>query len=170
MKLSDRSSGFGLLETMLVIIFLIIVALISLHLYHESHLASKTNSSVTTNTTSPSNSSSNQYPTLTPATVPSKIAVCNQQISFTSNGDSGPVTCTNGDLNATEWNALAANEPQVLTLGYGATFTQVQASLCRDTSTNESNVIEQTIYQIATLYYGWSFPSNPSVVLANGTC
>jgi len=115
-------------------------------------------------------SATNLYAVLVPATVASKSAECTQTISYASNGVPGPVQCSNGDLNATDWAALAALEPQVLTLGYGASSSQVQSALCSDVQSNISNPIEETIYQIAVLYYGWNFSSDPSVVISNGTC
>jgi hypothetical protein len=121
--------------------------------------------------------SSNPFAVLSPASVASKTAECSQQVSYSSNGNSGPIQCSNGDLNVLEWNTLAALEPSVMTLGYGATAAQVQSALCKDASdsssdanTSNSNIIEGTTYHIAALYYGWSFSSDPSAVLSNGTC
>ena len=107
---------------------------------------------------------------LSPATVPSKTAECSQSVTYASNGVPGPVQCSNGELNSTEWNALAALEPSILKLGSNVNAGQVQSALCNDVATNISNPIELTVYQIARLYYGWNFSNNPSVVLTNGTC
>ena len=120
---------------------------------------------------SPSTTTSSQsYTTLSPASVPPKVAECSQAVSYASNGVPGPIQCANGDLNTADWKALAALEPKVLSLGYRASIATVQATLCSDVKANISNPIELTAYQIATIYYGWSFSSNPSVVITNGSC
>jgi hypothetical protein len=136
--------------------------------------SSSNNKSVSTSTTSDNQES---YAVLSPATVPSKVPECSQALTYASDGDSSPVECANGDLNIQEWNSLSALEPEVMTLGYTPSFSQVQAALCKDASdsdsdanTKASNIIEATTYQISALYCGWSFSSDPSVVLTNGTC
>jgi hypothetical protein len=158
----------------------IIMALISFsifhHLHHNQNTTASNNSSRAT-TSSAAGLSTNQYATLSPATVPSKAAECSQQVTFSSNGNSGPVQCSNGDLNVTVWNALATLEPSVLSLGYSASVSQIETALCNDVkssqsdaNTNNSSVIEATVYQISALYYGWNFPTDPTIVLSNGSC
>jgi hypothetical protein len=117
-----------------------------------------------------SNTSNNPYSTLAPATVPSKAAECSTTISFSSNGDSGPIQCTDGYLNSAEWTSLATLEPQVMTLGYSATISQVETALCNDVHANIANVIEETNYQISALYYGWNFSTSPTSVITGGAC
>lgn len=162
-------NGYSLLESLIVLVVVILLAGAGYFIYKENHkhTSSVTKSVAAKQTNNPTNSA---YATLTPATVPSKVVECSQQISYASNGVPDPVQCSNGDLNVTDWQALAALEPKVLTLGYDATASQVQSTLCSDVDANISNPIELTVYQIASLYYGWNFSSNPSVVLTNGTC
>lgn len=128
-------------------------------------------------TPKPAAAATNPYAILSPATVPSKIAECSQPLTYASNGNPEPLSCAGGGLNILEWQALAALEPKVMTLGYGASASQVQSAVCTDATdsnsdanTNYSNVIEETTYQISALYYGWNFPSNPAAVLSNGSC
>lgn len=123
-----------------------------------------------TSISSGSSSSTPTYTILPPATVAPKVAECSEDITFASNGDSGPVQCSNGDLNVKEWQSLAALEPTVFKLGYDANVSQVQTALCNDVKANISNPIEVTVYQIAALYYGWNFNTNPTSVISNGTC
>ncbi len=139
-----------------------------------SVLNESTSSTSSSTTSSPS---SNAYAILSPATVPPKVPECSTQIAYDSNGNSGPITCPNGALNVLEWNALAALEPKVMSLGYTASESQVAATLCADASdsnsdatTRDSAIIETTTYQISALYYGWSFSTNPSAVLSNSQC
>ncbi|HUD05881.1 MAG TPA: hypothetical protein VMR18_03150 [Candidatus Saccharimonadales bacterium] len=177
-KLQRRSAGFTIVEVLVLLFVVIILATISLLVIHANtkpDKASSSSSSTATNKSAPSTNSS--YAILSPATVPSKTPECSQTLTYQSNGNSEPVKCANGYLNTLEWNALAALEPKVMTLGYGATESQVQTDLCSDASdsdsdanTGSSNVIEDTTYQISALYYGWNFSSDPSVVLRNGTC
>jgi hypothetical protein len=174
-KLSPLAAGFALYETVLVILVLIVLVLAGYFIFHDSNTNRKTTSS--TSSKSAISNSSNLYSVLSPATVPSKAPECSTPISFQSTGNSGPVQCTNGNLNVTEWNALAALEPTVMSLGYSATPSQIQAALCKDANASDSDanttnsfIVEGTVYQITALYYGWNFASNPSVVLTNGSC
>jgi hypothetical protein len=160
--------------------FLIALALGILFLFvltRHPKTINNSNASSQNTTSSASTSSTDLYATLSPATVPSKVPECNQQITFESTGNPAPITCANGYLNTQAWSALATLEPSVLTLGYNATSSQVQSALCADyeagksdANTNDFNVIEGSAYQIATLYYGWNFSTNPAKVLSNGIC
>ena len=174
-KLHSTTAGFVLYEAILALGILIIVGLTGYFIFHNLHVTAKTVPASTSKATS--TSSANSYAVLSPATVASKVPECAAPISFQSNGNSGPVQCSNGDLNTTEWNALAALEPSVMSLGYGATASQIQTALCNDANasssdanTKNSSVVEATVYQITAMYYGWNFASNPSAVLSNGTC
>ncbi len=160
--------GFSVIETIIVLVILVVIVVGGLIIYKHEDKASVTKSQTQSSQVAPVVNSA--YAVLSPATVPSKTAECSQSITYASNGVPGPVQCSNGGLNSTDWSALAALEPSVLRLGYNASTSQVQTALCGDVSANISNSIELTVYQIASLYYGWNFSTNPSVVLTNGTC
>ncbi len=121
-----------------------------------------------------STSSTNLYKVLKPATVPPKIAECKQSLSYASNGNPSPVKCSNGGLNVLAWNAISAQEPKVMKLGYSPTQSQVQTAMCSDASAAnlDSSVaisapIEETAYYLSALYYGWNFNINPAAVLSS---
>ncbi len=130
----------------------------------QTTISANSTTSSTTAKTTPSGT------TLPPATVSPKIAECSQALTFTGNGNPSPAQCATGGLNKQAWVSVAALEPSVMGLGYGATATQVQSALCADVHANISNPIEQTAYQLSSLYYGWHFALDPSVVIRNGTC
>lgn len=170
---SNPSAGFAGFELVLALLVFIVLGLVGYFIYHSLHPKTVAPAAVTKSAPIPAPASS--YAVLSPATVPSKTAECTQPISFASNGTSGPVQCANGDLNATEWNALSALEPTVMSLGYSATSAQVQSALCADANasnsdanTKNSSLVEATVYQISVLYYGWNFPGNPASVLSSG--
>jgi hypothetical protein len=170
-KVQKQTEGFAAIEALIVACVVVVITLIVFFVIHANHKTTPPVSSTTTATTTPATTKSTaSYATLSPATVPSKAPECTQALTFSSDGDSSPIQCSNGDLNVTEWNTLGAFEAKVMTLGYAATSTQVRAALCSDVNANVSNAIEETIYQITSLYYGWHFSSNPSVVITNGTC
>ena len=179
MKKSLKNS-VGLVFYQALVGFLIAMVLEILLLFALTRYPKTTNNSNVSSqntTSSVSNTSTDLYATLSPATVPSKAPECSQQITFETTGNPSPITCANGYLNTLAWDALATLEPSILTLGYNANPSQVQAALCADykagksdANTNDFNVIEGSAYQIATLYYGWSFSTNPAIVLSNGTC
>jgi hypothetical protein len=172
---SPTTAGFASLEAVFGVLVVIALVLTGYFILHDS---SKTATPVTAPNkavTTPS-TSTNAYAVLSPATVPSKVAECSTPITFASNGNSGPITCANGGLNITEWNALAALEATVMSLGYGATVTQIQPALCADANASDSDantkngsIVEATVYQISALYYGWNFSTNPAAIL-NGGC
>lgn len=172
----DASSGFALYELIFILLVIIVICLAGYFIFHDLHSTSATKPA-STSSTKKSTTPTNSYAVLSPATVPSKAPECHTPITFQSNGNSGPIQCPNGDLNVTEWNALAALEPTVMTLGYTATEAQVQTALCNDANASDSDantknsfIVEQTVYQITALYYGWNFSSNPSTILASDSC
>jgi hypothetical protein len=177
-QLRSTTHGFSVVDSLFILVVAGIIALTGYSLlnHHTKKTTAPIHTASVVKTTS-SASATNAYAILSPATVASKTAECSQQLTFDSNGDSGPITCPDGDLNLTEWNALAALEPSIFTLGPSPTVAQVQAALCADTNdsdsdanTSNSKIIEMTVYHIAQLYYGWSFTSDPTVVLSNGSC
>jgi prepilin-type N-terminal cleavage/methylation domain-containing protein len=163
-----KDKGFGIIELLVAVAILAIIVVGGLLVYkHENKAPAGQSHTLNTQTIPVTNSA---YAVLSPATVPSKTAECSLGITYASSGVPGPVQCSNGDLNSTDWNALAALEPSAFKLGYDVSASQIQTALCDDVAANISNSIELTVYQIASLYYGWNFSSNPSVVLTNGTC
>jgi hypothetical protein len=179
---SKNQAGFTAFEVVTLMVVVLVIGAFAAHfITHRTHTTTNSGSGSTTASTGASSttapSSAPVYTILPPATVPSKTAECTQAISFASNGNSGPVTCSNGNLNVTEWNALSGIEPTVMTLGYSPTAAQVQSALCSDANasdsdanTSNSHAIEATVYQISALYYGWNFSPSPTAVLSNGTC
>jgi len=169
-----NKNGFSIYEALIAIVFALIIIGVGYILIHKNTKVSVI-SQHSSSSTKVSNSSS--YKILSLATVESKTAECNQSVSYGSSGQPIPLQCSNGELNVTAWNSLATIEPKVMTLGYSPTIAQVQSAICSDanaanadSSAATSNSIEEEVYQISALYYGWSFSSDPSVVLSNGTC
>ena len=107
---------------------------------------------------------------LPPATTIPAVAECSQQLNYGADGSYGPLTCANGtEVNALAWNAAAADRPLVMSLGPNAAPGQVNAALCADIN-NSTIPIETGAYQLAALYYGWSFAYDPTSELTNGSC
>jgi hypothetical protein len=172
----DSNAGFTLVKTVILLVVLVALGFLS-HFVSHSIFKPSENSAMTNVVSGAATSPSASYAVLTPATVPSKTPECSQQLTYASNGSPSPVSCSNGYLNMLAWNALSALELKVMTLGYSATPSQVQSALCvdanaadADSKASASNAIEESAYQISAIYYGWSFATNPSVVLSNGVC
>lgn len=174
-KLNQKGFGiFGYLVLPLVIVVIIFIALILI----TNHKAKSTAIKHTSNSsTSSALASNNLFKVLSPASVPPKVAECSENVTYASNGQPSPIQCDNGYLNVIAWNSLATIEPSVMTLGYNANVSQVQSAICADanaanadSSATTSNAIEATVYQISSLYYGWHFTTDPSLVLRNGIC
>jgi hypothetical protein len=174
MKHKQATAGFVLYEMVFALLVIILVGVAGYFIFHAGNTTTATTS---TQAAATSKAPANSYTVLSPATVASKAPECSEPITFQSNGNSGPIQCADGDLNATEWNALSALEPSVMGLGYAATAAQVQTALCNDANasnsdanTKNSDIVEGTVYQISALYYGWNFSSNPATVLTSGSC
>ena len=137
----------------------------------ETTAAAATTTSVvsTTRTSAPSTTIGTSRRVLPPATIPPKVDECNQQLTFGVDGNASPVRCANGDLNVVAWDYFASNNLLVMALGPYATPGQVQEALCADLHHN-TIPIETSSYQIAALYYGWTFALDPSAGLPNGEC
>lgn len=168
-NLFDKADGKpAIVNTVIAVVAFFIIVICGIWLLNKSQGASTTSGNSTSNSNTQTSTSTRAI--LKPATVPPKVLECQQAISFNSSGLSGPIQCSNGDLNTIEWQSLASLEPKIMTLGYNASQSQAQSALCSDVANNISNNIEQINFQISSLYYGWSFSSNPTVVLTNGDC
>jgi serine/threonine protein kinase len=99
--------------------------------------------------------------TLPPATVPSKVNECQQQLTFAVDGTAGPLKCANGDLNVIAWRHYAGAAGHLMSVGPFASPPQVLQAMCKDISTT-TNPLEQDAYQLAQAYYGWRFVIDPS--------
>ncbi|HUD07283.1 MAG TPA: hypothetical protein VMR34_05340 [Candidatus Saccharimonadales bacterium] len=172
----EKKAGLTIMQMSILLSIFVVFVFVAYLLFHSSDqsiVANTSASSTNTATTSASSdatTTSNPYAVLPPATVPSKAAECSQQITYSSNGVPGPTKCSNGGLNTLVWGSFAALEPEVMSLGYDATASQVETALCSDVHANISNPIEEATYQITSLYYNWSFTTDPSTVINNGTC
>jgi hypothetical protein len=173
-NLNINKQGFVLTE---IIIVTTLLVLIFGGIYLIFHSSTNSDGSKVSDTSSSKNATNSKYSVLAPATVPSKVAECDQALTYSSDGNPSPIKCTNGSLNVLEWNALATLEPKVMSLGYSVTAPEVQSNICSDanaadadSSVGASNAFEESVYQISALYYGWNFTSDPSIVLSNGTC
>jgi outer membrane murein-binding lipoprotein Lpp len=134
----------------------------------------------TTSTSTQSNKSTTRtttpYPTLSPATVPSKVATCSQAISVGNDGMIGPTYCSSGPngtddegVNVLAWQYIASHyapiPPTTMSLGYNATEQQVCTDMGNDINSGNSgdNGTMQEEFEavgIAGAYYGWSFTDN----------
>lgn len=161
----------------------IVIILITVGVIYYLVTAGKPNSpsvSISPTTITGSGSSTSpaaSYAILSPATVAPKVAECSEALSYSSLGVPGPLSCTNGDLNIQAWQSLSAQEPKVMSLGYSANISQVQSAICSDAQAAASdsapgadNAIEISAYDIANLYFGWNFSSDPTSVLSSGNC
>jgi hypothetical protein len=116
-----------------------------------------------------SNSASQSTPSapsgiiLAPADVPPRVGLCSQQLLIGADGNAGPISCSNGELNQLAWQYLAKSNLNVMALGSDALPDQVLRAMCSNVQSDGSTrVIGITAYNILTLYYGWKFGVSPS--------
>jgi hypothetical protein len=169
-NIAGEETNLTVAKFILLVLALLVVITVSYVLYTNYHADREATTPASNVPTSSSSSSSNPYVVLSPATVAPKVAECSQPLTYYTNGTSGPIQCSNGDLNVSEWDSLSALELKVMTLGYGASESQVESTICSDLNTNAGTLIEQTAYQISALYYGWSYGSAPTAEISNGSC
>ena len=167
MKIRSKSAGSSIITGLFSAVTVLVIAMVAYLIYTNTHHA------ITQDSTSSSSGSS--QPTsyiLPPANVPPKINECQQHLTYAVNGDPSPIQCSNGALNVLAWNALAAQEPSVMKLGYQTSQAQVQAAICKDANAADADSsaiisapLESTAYRLAALYYGWGFNLNPTAVI-----
>jgi hypothetical protein len=108
---------------------------------------------------------------LAPANVSPRVGLCSQQLLIGADGNAGPISCSNGDLDQLAWQYLAKDDLNVMALGSDALPDQVLRAMCSDVQSGGSTrVIEVTAYDISALYYGWKFGVNPSQEFLAGDC
>jgi hypothetical protein len=108
---------------------------------------------------------------LSPANVPPKVGLCTKQVIIGADGNVGPISCSNGDLNSLAWQDLAKENLNVMALGSDALPDQVLRAMCSDVQSGGSTqVIEVSAYNISALYYGWKFGVSPSQEFLDGDC
>jgi hypothetical protein len=98
-----------------------------------------------------------------------KVNECTQQLTFGADGNVGPITCADGNLNVLAWQQMAGEHPLVMSLGPYAMPRQVEEALCASLR-NSTIPIQTSAYNISALYYGWNFGIDPSAILLNGGC
>ncbi|HET7419962.1 MAG TPA: hypothetical protein VFL27_06240 [Candidatus Dormibacteraeota bacterium] len=95
---------------------------------------------------------------LSPASDLPVANLCTRSIVLTSDGNALPLTCSNGALNVRAWQYYASVSASVLGLGLVPTEGQVESAVCDDLKANHaSRAQESNGYQLARLYYGWTF-------------
>lgn len=108
---------------------------------------------------------------LAPANVPPRVGLCSQQLSIGADGNAGPISCSNGDLNQLAWQYLASNHLNVMALGSDALPDQILRAMCGDLKSGGSTKpIELNAYNISALYYGWKFGISPGQEFMDGNC
>jgi hypothetical protein len=108
---------------------------------------------------------------LAPANVPPRVGLCSKQLLIGADGNAGPISCSNGELNQLAWQYFAKGNLDVMALGSDAVPDQVLRAMCSDVQSGGSTrVIEVTAYNISVLYYGWNFGVSPSQEFLAGDC
>lgn len=175
-KLQKNEIGFSVVEAITLVVIVVLIGMVGWLAYKYEHQTTTATTTTTSSTKSKSiTNTASSYAVLPPATVPSKLAECSQQLTISQDGNAIPVTCSNGDLNILEWNYLkgvsSSRMPLIMTLGYNATNSQVQTATCSDLASGDTSYpIEGSTYQISALYYGWNFSDPLAAEVQNGNC
>ncbi len=94
---------------------------------------------------------------LPPASTPSSVGICQQQLSFGADGDASPILCQNGAVNVLAWRYYQPVYPAIFALGAYATPNQIQ-----QVSSQMSVPLTEAddAYCLAKAYFGWTYPEN----------
>lgn len=98
---------------------------------------------------------------LSPATVPPSSSECTLPLTNDADGNVTPLLCPNGGVNTNAWRHYTSGPngvtPKLLTLGRGATSTQVFSAMCSDyTSMYKTYPLTISAEKLAQAYYGWN--------------
>lgn len=93
---------------------------------------------------------------LAPATTPSAVGVCTQQMEFGADGNASPILCSDGAANTLAWTYFVRMYPSIFAIGAYATAAQVQQTLAQ-MEANGTIPTEESAYCLAKAYYGWQF-------------
>ena len=106
---------------------------------------------------------------LAPATVPPAVGLCSAQLSYAADGNASPLFCSNHEINRLAWTYFAMGKPRVMALGLDASPSDVGSAVSADLS-NSTGPIECSAYELAAVYYGWSFGVDPTSGVITGGC
>lgn len=107
---------------------------------------------------------------LSPATVPPVVGLCSAQLSYGADGNAAPLFCSNGEINRLAWSYFAKVNLRVTTLGPNASPSDVESAVSTDMNGSSTGPIECSAYQLAAVYYGWSFGIDPTSGAITGGC
>ena len=93
---------------------------------------------------------------LAPATTPSSVGVCTEQMAFGADGTAGPLLCSDGAVNTLAWTYFDQMYPDIFALGAYATEGQV-AQAASQLVPNGTLPTAEDAYCLAKAYYGWQF-------------
>jgi len=98
-------------------------------------------------------------------------SLCSTPIQLYQDGNAGPLFCRGGAIIVEAWTHFASTDPQVLSVGRGAMLAAVESAICADGLINHATYpIEQSVYQLAAAYYGWTFTFDIVQFQQHGTC
>ena len=96
---------------------------------------------------SPSPSPTANPVVLNPATTPSVVGTCSQQLSFGADGNAGPIICTNGAVNVLAWNYFITGSAGLFSAGSDATPGQIEQ--LESSAQGWTGPIGQSVYCLA---------------------
>ena len=79
---------------------------------------------------------------------------CAPGFRLDADGNAGPATCSDDEVNVATWEFFAASSPPMLALGRTASKCAVAAAYDDDQLTAPMNF---TVFELANAYYGWRF-------------
>ena len=93
---------------------------------------------------------------LAPATTPSSVGICTQQMSFGADGNASPLLCSDGAVNTLAWTYFNQMYPGIFSIGAYATLSEIQQAVTQ-LETGGPIPDQESAYCLAKAYYGWQF-------------
>jgi len=117
----------------------------------------------TTNTSTSASAGALSLAILPPATVPPEVRECSQELSYSGDGNAGPLICDSGGLNVLAWKFYSTVGTAVMSLGRSSSIGMAHSAMCTDWQVDHATgPEEQNAALLASYYYGWSFQSQIS--------
>jgi hypothetical protein len=97
---------------------------------------------------------------LAPATTPSTVGICSEQLEYGADGTAGPITCSTGAVNVLAWSYYVPINDGLFSAGTDASPSQIEAleaSALKSSTEGWSIPIGDDFFCLASDYYGWNF-------------
>jgi hypothetical protein len=110
---------------------------------------------------------------LAPARITPVLSECSTRVTHTQDGNVFPLLCRNHGVNVVAWRFYARGGNYLLALGKRATYARVNRYYCSLLGANNRYLTYpevESMFTLATAYFGWRIPEPPLATANPGEC